>query len=81
LRPRPQRLATQRRRYTEGRVAARLTGLGFADVQAYLVDRVVQKGWLLAEVAAELAAHRLTVRRLLERHGILARAGWGVRWR
>jgi hypothetical protein len=44
--------------------------LGFADVQAYLVDRVVERAWLLAEVAAELAAHRLTVRRLLDRYGI-----------
>lgn len=70
LTPRPQRLAAQRRRYTEERIAARVAQLGFADVQAYLVDRVVEQGWLLAEVAAELAAHRLTVRRLLERHGI-----------
>jgi hypothetical protein len=31
---------------------------------------VVEQGWLLAEVAAELAAHRVTVRRLLDRHGI-----------
>jgi hypothetical protein len=44
--------------------------LGFADVGDYLTDRVVQRAWLLAEVAAELAAHRLTVRRLLNRHGI-----------
>jgi len=32
--------------------------------------RVVQRGWLLAEVAAELVAHRVTVRRLLDRSGI-----------
>ena len=70
LAPRPQRLAAQRRRHTEQRIAARVAGLGFADVQAYLVDRVVQRAWLLVEVAAELAAHRLTVRRLLERNGI-----------
>jgi hypothetical protein len=70
LASRPQRLATQRRRYTEQRIAARVIELGFADVQAYLVDRVVQRGWLLVEVAAELAAHRLTVRRLLDRYGI-----------
>jgi hypothetical protein len=43
---------------------------GFADVGTYLVDRVAEQGWLLAEVAAQLAAHRLTVRRLLECHGI-----------
>jgi hypothetical protein len=70
LAPRPQRLAAQRRRYTEERIAARVAALGFAGVEAYLVDRVVQQAWLLAEVAAELGAHRVTVRRLLERHGI-----------
>lgn len=70
LGPRPQRLAAQRRRYTEQRIAARVLELGFADVGAYLVDRVVEQGWLLAEVAMELAAHRLTVRRLLDHHGI-----------
>jgi hypothetical protein len=70
LAPRPQRLAAQRRRYTEGRIAACVAGLGFADVGAYLVDRVVDRGWLLAEVAAELAAHRVTVRRLLDCYGI-----------
>jgi hypothetical protein len=70
LAPRLQRLAAQRRRHTEQRIAARVAALGFTDVQEYLVDRVVQQGWLLAEVAAELAAHRLTVRRLLDRHGI-----------
>jgi AraC-like DNA-binding protein len=70
LAARPQRLAAQRRRYTEQRIAARVAALGFADVEAYLVDRVVQRAWLLAEVAAELGAHRLTVRRLLDRYGI-----------
>lgn len=70
LAPRPQRLAAQRRRYTEQRIAARAAQLGFADVGTYLVDRVLERGWLLAEVAAELAAHRVTVRRLLDRHGI-----------
>jgi hypothetical protein len=70
LAPRPQRLAAQRRRYTEQRIATRVAQLGFADVGDYLADRVVQRAWLLAEVAAELAAHRLTVRRLLDRHGI-----------
>jgi hypothetical protein len=67
---RRQRLAQQRRRYTEERIAARVAALGFAHVQAYLIDRVVQRAWLLAEVAAELGAHRVTVRRLLDRHGI-----------
>jgi hypothetical protein len=70
LAPCQQRLAAQRRWYTDERIAARVAALGFADVQAYLVDRVVTQAWLLAEVAAELAAHRVTVRRLLDRHGI-----------
>jgi hypothetical protein len=70
LAPRLQRLAAQRRRYTEQRIAARVAALGFTDVGDYLADRVVQRGWLLVEVAAELAAHRLTVRRLMDRHGI-----------
>jgi hypothetical protein len=70
LAARRQRLAAQRRRYTEQGIAARVAALGFTDVGAYLADRVMQRGWLLAEVAAELAAHRLTVRRLLDRSGI-----------
>ncbi len=70
LAPRPQRLAARRRRHTEERIAACVAALGFADVQAYLLDRVVERGWLLAEVAAELAAHRVTVRRLLDCYGI-----------
>jgi hypothetical protein len=68
--PQRQRLAAQRRRYTEERIAARVAALGFAEVGAYLLDRVVQRGWLLADVAAELAAHRVTVRRLLDRYGV-----------
>jgi hypothetical protein len=70
LAPCRQRLAAQRRRNTQERITARVAALGFADVHEYLVDRVVQQGWLLAEVAAELTAHRLTVRRLLDRCGI-----------
>ena len=68
--PRPQRLAQQRRRHTEQRIAARVAALGFAEVRTYLVDRVVERAWLLDEVAAELAAHRRTVRRLLDSYGI-----------
>jgi hypothetical protein len=59
-----------RRARSGWRIAARVATLGFTDVRAYLADRVLERGWLLAEVAAELAAHRLTVRRLLDRHGI-----------
>jgi hypothetical protein len=35
--------------------------LGFADVWAHLGDRLVWREWLLAEVAAELAAGRREV--------------------
>jgi len=70
LAPHAQRLAQQRRRHTAERITARVIELGFADVRAYLVDRVVEQAWLLADVAAELAAHRQTVRRLLDRHRI-----------
>ena len=42
LAPRPQRLAAQRRCYTEQRIAARVAALGFTDVGTYLADRVVQ---------------------------------------
>jgi hypothetical protein len=49
---RRQRMAAQRRRHTEQRITARVATLAFADVRACLVDRVVQQGWLLAEVAA-----------------------------
>jgi hypothetical protein len=65
-----QRLARQRRRHTEERIAARVTELGFTDVPTYLVDHVVEQAWLLAEVAADLGAHRVTVRRLLDRYGV-----------
>jgi len=51
--PRRERLARQRRRYTEQRIAARVAALGFADVGAYLADRVMQRGWLLVEVAGD----------------------------
>jgi hypothetical protein len=44
LAPRPQRLAAQRRRYTEERIAARVAALGFTNVRAYLIDRVVEQG-------------------------------------
>jgi len=63
LPPRRQRLAQKRWRSTEKRIAARVAALGFADVGNYLADRVVDRGLLPAEVAAELAAHRVTVRR------------------
>jgi hypothetical protein len=67
---RPERLAQQRRRAAEERIAARVMELGFADVWAYLVDRIVERGWLVVEVVAELGAAPGTVRRLLQCHGV-----------
>jgi AraC-like DNA-binding protein len=65
LPPRPQRLARQRRRHAQERIAGRVVELGFAAVGAYLEDRLIRREWLLADVAAELGAHRATVRRLM----------------
>jgi AraC-like DNA-binding protein len=73
LAPRPQRLALQRRRHAEQRIAARVVELGFPDVRAYLEDRLLRQEWLLVEVAAELGAHRATVRRLMQQSGVQRR--------
>jgi AraC-like DNA-binding protein len=70
LPPRPEQLARQRRRYAEQRITKRVAELGFPDVHAYLADRLLERDWLLAEVAAELAAHRRTVRRLMQQTGV-----------
>lgn len=47
LPPRPERLARQRRRYAEERIAARVAELGFADVRAYLQDRLIDRSGYL----------------------------------
>jgi AraC-like DNA-binding protein len=73
LPPRPQRLARQRRRHAQVRIAACAAELGFADVRGYLEDRLVEREWLLADVAAELAADRRTVRRLMQQAGVTRR--------
>jgi AraC-like DNA-binding protein len=70
LLPRAERLARQRRRHAEGRIAARVVELGFAAVGAYLEDQLIGREWLLADVAAELGAHRETVRRLMGQVGV-----------
>jgi len=70
LPPRPERLARLRRRYAEQRIAARVAAIGFPNVRAYLADRLLKRDWLLAEVAVELAAHRRTVRRLMQQAGV-----------
>jgi AraC-like DNA-binding protein len=70
LPPRPERLAQQRRRYAEQRITKRVAALGFPDLRGYLADRLLKRQWLLGEVAAELAAHRRTVRRLMQQAGV-----------
>jgi hypothetical protein len=70
LASRPERLARQRRRHAEQRITVRVAALGFAEVRAYLADRLIEQQWLLDEVAAELGAHHTTVRRLMDHHGI-----------
>jgi hypothetical protein len=67
---RPERLARQRRRFAQERIVALVVELGFPDVRAYLADRLLGREWLLADVAAELGAHRATVRRLMRRVGV-----------
>jgi hypothetical protein len=70
LPPRPERLAMQRRRYAEQRITARVAELGFPGLRAYLADRLLERDWLLVEVAAELVAHQRTVRRLMVQAGV-----------
>ncbi len=73
LPPQPKRLALQRRRHAGERIAARVAALGFVDVRAYLETRLIEQGRLLADVAAELGAHRETVRRLMQQVGVKRR--------
>jgi hypothetical protein len=70
LPPRPERLAMQRRRYAEQRITAQVAELGFPGLRAYLADRLLERDWLLVEVAAELVAHQRTVRRLMVQAGV-----------
>jgi AraC-like DNA-binding protein len=70
---RPEQLARQRRRFAQQRITKLVVELGFADVRAYLADRLIGRQWRLAEVAAELGADRRTVRRLMEQTGVQRR--------
>jgi hypothetical protein len=64
------RSARQRRRATDRRLTKRTAQLGFADLGAYLVDRVIQQRWPLSQVAVELEIHSDTVKDWLDRHGV-----------
>jgi DNA-directed RNA polymerase specialized sigma24 family protein len=72
LTPPPRRLsaAHQRVRATDQHLAERAAQLGFASLQAYLVDRVTRHGWPLIQVASELGVDRDTVRDRLDRFGL-----------
>jgi len=72
------RSARQRRRTTDQRLTKRAAKLGFADLGAYLADRVAQRAWTLVQVASELGIDRNTVRDRLDRHG-LRRTEWTAR--
>jgi hypothetical protein len=60
---RGQRLALQRRRRTDRRIATQAGELGSASIAAYLADRATTQAWLLADIAGELGADPATVRR------------------
>ena len=64
------RSARSRRRATDQRLTERAGQLGFADLGAYLADRVTKQAWTLPQVASELGIHRDTVRDRLDRHGV-----------
>ncbi len=62
LAPRRQRLALQRRRHDNQRVAVRVVQLGFPDLHAYVTDRLLHREWPQAAVAAELGTHPARLR-------------------
>ncbi|HZD69886.1 MAG TPA: hypothetical protein VFA45_13555 [Actinomycetes bacterium] len=66
---RREQLARQRRRFAGQRIATLVVELGFPDARAYPQDRLIRRKWLLADIAAELDAHRDTMGRLMQRPG------------
>jgi DNA-binding NtrC family response regulator len=64
------RSARARRRATDQHLTKRARQLGFADLAAYLADRVTQRAWTLVQVADELGVDRHTVRDRLNAHGL-----------
>jgi hypothetical protein len=64
------RSARQRRRATDQRLTERAGRLGFADLEAYLADRVTDRAWTLVQVAGELDVHPDTVRDRLDAYGL-----------
>jgi transcriptional regulator of acetoin/glycerol metabolism len=68
--PRPARSARQRRRTTDQRLTKHAAQLGFANLHAYLADRVTRQAWPLTQIADEIGVNRDTVRDRLDRHGL-----------
>jgi hypothetical protein len=62
--------AVKRRHTTDQRMTTRAAGLGFSTLKAYLADRVVDRGWPLAEVVGEFGVHARTVRSRLNTYGL-----------
>jgi hypothetical protein len=62
------RSARSRRRATDQRLTERAAQFGFADLGAYLTDRVTGRAWTLGQVADELGVDPDTVRDRLDRH-------------
>jgi hypothetical protein len=54
------RSARQRRLATNQRLTEPVGQLGFANLGAYLADRVTKRAWTLPQVASELGIHRDT---------------------
>jgi hypothetical protein len=64
------RSARSRRRATDQHLTQRAGQLGFADLEAYLAERVTERAWTLVQVADELGVGRETVRDRLDRYGL-----------
>jgi hypothetical protein len=63
--------ARSRRRATDWCLTERAGQLGFADLGAYLTDRVAKRAWTLVQVASELGVDRRnTVSDRLNAHGL-----------
>jgi AraC-like DNA-binding protein len=64
------RSARQRRHATDQRLTERAGELGFADLGAYLADRVAEQAWTLVQIADELGVDSNTVRDRLNASGV-----------
>ncbi len=64
------RSTRSRRRATDQHLTQRAAGLGFASLQAYLIDRTTRQAWTLTQIASELGVDRNTVRDRLDRYGL-----------